>query len=382
MSAARVRFACLLVLTLVACRGGATTPGPTPAATSRGQPTVSETAPPASPPNATPSPPPAQGTAAPPPTPTAAPTLRQLTTGGCCTQPFWSPAGDRVLFIDQPSPDQPVGIYAVGLDGGPPTLLTERIARYDRDMQWRAFPEAGLTTVERMSDGSRWTIANGGRPVTFSPFGDYLTWTGGQTGPPFDRGLRQVWVSGRDGSNPHVAMEVHGGGFAGWLPDDRLLVRGRMDPEAERPALWIVPAAAGAPSELLRAPRIRSIQVSPQGNWLAYLITFSTDATGNGLWVADVASGETRRLDLFGAYRWRGEGQLLVIPMDVSAASHQLWQVDTATGEALPWTDPESTPFRVANGDWAVSPDGRHVVFVSAEDHNLWSLTLPGGTEP
>jgi hypothetical protein len=31
----------------------------------------------------------------------------------------------------------------------------------------------------------------------------------------------------------------------------------------------------------------------------------------------------------------------------------------------------------IAGGDWALSPDGTRLVFVSALDHNLWVLELP-----
>jgi Tol biopolymer transport system component len=40
-------------------------------------------------------------------------------------------------------------------------------------------------------------------------------------------------------------------------------------------------------------------------------------------------------------------------------------------------TDPALTPFRVAGGDWSPSPDGNRVVFVSADDHNLWVMDVP-----
>jgi Tol biopolymer transport system component len=40
-------------------------------------------------------------------------------------------------------------------------------------------------------------------------------------------------------------------------------------------------------------------------------------------------------------------------------------------------TDPAITPFKVANGDWTVSPDGRYVAFVESRDHNIWLLALP-----
>ena len=42
---------------------------------------------------------------------------------------------------------------------------------------------------------------------------------------------------------------------------------------------------------------------------------------------------------------------------------HELWELDVNTGETRRLTDPDVTPFKIANGDWAVSPDGRHVAF-------------------
>ena len=46
------------------------------------------------------------------------------------------------------------------------------------------------------------------------------------------------------------------------------------------------------------------------------------------------------------------------------------------TGEVRRVADPDVTPLKVANGDWQVSPDGHHVVFVESGDRNIWLLTL------
>jgi len=113
-------------------------------------------------------------TASPTPTPTPAPTLRQLTSSGCCVEPFWSPDSQRVLFLDKPSPDAPVGFYGVGLQGGAPELFTDQLGVYSPDFSLRAYPESGQTIVERLADGQRWTIPSGGRAVSFSPDGSML----------------------------------------------------------------------------------------------------------------------------------------------------------------------------------------------------------------
>jgi Tol biopolymer transport system component len=68
---------------------------------------------------------------------------------------------------------------------------------------------------------------------------------------------------------------------------------------------------------------------------------------------------------------------LLVIPLNANAASHRLLEIDVASGAVRALTDPALMPFRVAGGDWSPSPDGNQVVFVSADDHNLWVMDVP-----
>jgi Tol biopolymer transport system component len=297
-------------------------------------------------------------------------------------QPFWSPDSQRVLFLDRPSPSEPAGIWSVGLEGGAPVLFTDRLGLYSGDMQWLAFPQNGETVVERIADGQRWTIPSGGRAVSFSPDNQFVAWTAGQTGPPFDTAQRQIWVSQVDGSQARAILSIHGGGFSGWLPDGRLLVSGRLDPGEEQQGFWSYSLEDGEMIELARAMRFRGASVSPGGTWLAYQITFGTKTNGgeqaaNGLWLVNTGTGEKIRLDLFGAYRWQDDRRLLVIPLDITAPNHRIYQVDASTGAALPITDPEITPFKVANGDWTVSPDGRTIAFVSAEDYNIWILSIP-----
>ena len=87
---------------------------------------------------------------------------------------------------------------------------------------------------------------------------------------------------------------------------------------------------------------------------------------------------ERRQLDgtLFGDYAWRDARRLLIIPFRPDAAYHELWQYDVETGQARRLIDSEITPFKVANADWQVSPNGQHLVFVESSDHNIWMLTL------
>ncbi|OGO40865.1 MAG: hypothetical protein A2W36_02190 [Chloroflexi bacterium RBG_16_58_14] len=283
-----------------------------------------------------------------------------------------------MLYIDQPFPDAPVGYWSVGLDGGPPELYTDRLGIYSRDMSYLAYPRNGQAIVERVSDGQTWTIPSGGQAISFSPDGAWVAWTAGQPGLPFDTARDEVWASKTDGSQARLVTGVFGGGIAGWFPDGSLLVSGRMDESETGTGLRKVSLTGGESVEIARAERIRGAVLSPGGSWLAYLVTFTGDPAEDGLWLVNTSTGERRKVGMFGAYRWRDDQRLWLIPLELSQGYHQLWEVDAASGEAQPLTAGEVTPFKIANGDWSISPDGMHLAFVSAGDGNIWLLEFPG----
>ena len=318
------------------------------------------------------------------PTPAPVPILRQLTDGGCCVQPSWSPDGQRLLYIDRPSPEAPSGLWSVGLEGGAAQFYSDILGIYSTDLQMRAFLQGGQTVVENIPTGERWVIPSGGRAVSFSPDGMWLAWTGGDAGPPFDGAQREIWISHIDGSQARSVAKVTGGGFGGWFPNGRLLVSGRLDAPEGGQIYWAVTldenkTEAQQRVELGRGNRLRDAAISPDGKYVAYVATFSEDPSQDGLWIVDSFSGEKRRLDLFGAYQWRDEGRLLVIPLELAEPLHRIMQVEASSGQIQAITDPTVTAFKVANGDWSVSPDGRQIVFVSAADRNIWLLSLPDG---
>ena len=39
-------------------------------------------------------------------------------------------------------------------------------------------------------------------------------------------------------------------------------------------------------------------------------------------------------------------------------------------------TDPEQTPLFIANADWALALNGKHLAFVSAKDYAIWLLDM------
>ncbi len=325
-------------------------------------------------------------TATPSPSPTPTPALRQVTTGGCCTQPIWSPDSRWLVYIDKPSPDEPVGFWGVDTTqpGSTPQLLTERIAFYTSDLSHVIEYGPGETTIAQLASPlsetvtDRWSVPAGGRAISISPNRTRVAWAVSNDNAPSELRVSEVWVANFDGTEPQSVIKLPRGGFAGWITDDRLLLSGRESLESRETVVYAYSLIDGSMVELVRAERLRGFQPSPDRTWMVYYVSLSDEPGKNGLWLLRTDNGERRQLsrELFGSYAWRDARRLLIIPFRPDAQYHELWEVDVETGEARQLTDPAVTAFKVANADWQVSPDGRHVAFVESRDHNIWMLTL------
>jgi hypothetical protein len=312
------------------------------------------------------------------PTAIAAPQPVRLTEAGCCAYPAWSPDSNWVLFVSRPDEEVETAVYGVAIEGGDMTLVHDRIGVYSRDWTMVAYREEGQTIVERWADGARWTISNEGRTVRFSPSGRFVAWDVSSRVIMFPD-LRQhaIWLANRDGTGGREVITVRGGELIGWVRGEAaILVTGSIAPD--NPAgIWRVSVADSVSRLLIQVDKVWSPLLSPDGEWVVFTIAFDADPDRNGLWVMRTDGSDIRKLDLFGAYRWRREGILLIIPLDLEAPGSSLWQVDAKSGEAWRLTDPLDTPLHIANNDWQPSPDGSSIVFRSSEDHSLWLLGLP-----
>jgi Tol biopolymer transport system component len=301
--------------------------------------------------------------------------LRRLTTGGCCVQPGWSPDGSEVWYIDRPSETGPGGLWAVPVGGGEPRFVTAQLGLYSPDRALFAYPEGNVTYIERVT-GERWIVPSGGRAIQFSPDATRIAWQVASSSVNFDRRLVEVRIANVDGSEARVAATLRGGGLLDWLPDGRHLLVSYRDEADRSSTVALLNLADGSLTPLVEAAQLRGAALSPAAGWLAYQVTFSGDPTADGLWLMALGSGAPRRLEVYGAYRWRGEGRLLVIPLEPGEPAQRVVEAEAATGATRSLTDPNVTPLRIAGGDWALSPDGRNLAFVSADDHNLWVLEL------
>jgi len=315
------------------------------------------------------------------PTSIPQPTLRRLTGGGCCTQPFWSADGRRVLFIDRPA-SRPVGVYGVDVaQPGPPALISQQIYPTSGDGQFYVYPDGNAAVVQRIETGEQIVIPNGGRPVSVSPDGRRVLWQVTDSQGDFDRRRSETWIADVDGGHPRVVARTMGLGDSQWLDSRRILVLGA--PLDDLPFVAVGALTLGLDGqadqwvELAQVSRPSGASVSPDGNWLVYYLTFQADSSHDGLWVAPTdGSAPPLKLSFFGSYRWRDDTRLLYIPLEPGVESHALWEYDVVAHQSHRLTDPALVPFKIANNDWVVSPTGRYVVFVNTADHSLWLLDL------
>jgi len=362
-----------------------TQPAPSATPTLRAEPQATET------PTLTPAPSPSPDLE---PSPTLraeipAPALRQLTQGGCCTQPFWSPDARQIFFIDKPAADAPVGIWGVDVTQPitRPQLATSRIASYTPDLAFVAEISRTTTTIEQLTApltgtvAASWTAPAGGRSVSISPRRTRVAWQVSDdrliTQP--ERQVNQVWVANLDGSAARAVITLPRGSLSGWISDDVLLLSGRESAQAREQVLWAYSLTSGQKTELARGEHLRVGSLSRDRTWLAYMVTMDQDQARNGLWLVRTDGTVQHKLapDMFGAFQWRDGHRLLIIPFRPDATGHEFMEFDANTQTARRLTDPAITSFKITNGDWVVSPDGRQVVFVASQDHNLWLLTLP-----
>ncbi|HET7089623.1 MAG TPA: hypothetical protein VFL17_13320 [Anaerolineae bacterium] len=315
----------------------------------------------------------------PTPSPTPKPPIRQLTAGGCCAQPFWSPDSKQVRFIDKPSPDVPVGVYAVnvGEPPGEPFLALDLIGLYSNDLRLIAYPEGRDTIVEQLDNGERWVIPNQGQAVVFSPEGRRVAWEIEDIDGPFDQRRTDIYLSRYTGEDPVRVTTVYGGGLHGWLDEGRILFSGRPSLDVRERTLTVLVLTTNVAVDLVTAERIAGVAASPDGEWVAYFISFNEDPGRSGIWVQRTDGPEAHRLDFWGAYQWRDGTRLLYTPVRESPDEpFVIWEYDTASGRSRSVTDPVTAPIQIANGDWRVSPDGRYVVYVNSTDRNLWLVEL------
>lgn len=328
-------------------------------------------------------------TRTPSPSPTPPAQIRRLTEGECCVAPSWLPDNKRIIFLDKPDPAAATGYYAVDTTnpGAKPELYEPRIVSWTGDFKYIVTRGDGFATIERVEDGQRFRINTGrcsvtqptGCNVSLSPDRTQVTWsvTLEATGP-FEQRTTRIWVANIDGSNARViAQLLSTRAGASWFPDSkRLLLSGRPSRDSQELVLSVLDLATGQQQEIVRGERISRGGLSPNSKWLIYSVVLHDDEAQNGIWAIRTDGSDRKKLPFFGPSVWRGTSKLLFTPLAETAEYHSFWEYDIETGQTRQLTDPKTTPFKIAFGDWAMSPDGKKIVYVDANERNLWLLMI------
>ncbi len=307
----------------------------------------------------------------------------QITSGNCCTQPYWNEDSGEVRFIDQPEPDAPLGVWGMNLvqPQAGPQLVTERLGVYSPDGNLFAYPdrETGLAVIERLADGQQWEIDTQGRSLNFTPDSRHVMWTTYDEDAPRDTREETMWLANLDGSGARVLLQARRTNAVDWLSADELLMARRISGGSDQ-QLFTLSLADGSQTELLQVSRIRGLALSPDRRYLAYYATFELEAKKNGVWLIDLQNPEqpAQKLPFFGTYRWRDNERLIYVSFDPHASEHNFYEYNILTGQTHSLFS-EGTGLTIANNDWQVSPDGRKIVMVAANGAGLdgiWVLQI------
>jgi len=121
--------------------------------------------------------------------------------------------------------------------------------------------------------------------------------------------------------------------------------------------------------ELLTLQTIGAVQISPDGNWIAYTVVsgdFKQDAFVNQIWLADVKSGRTfqvtRGEKSSTAPRWSPDGNWLTFLSNRVDDKNQVYAINPAGGESLQLTKSET-----AINSFAWSEDGKSIAYLAPE---------------
>jgi hypothetical protein len=279
--------------------------------------------------------------------------------------------------MDRLDPLAGASIFAVSLEGGTATATDMAFGLYSPAGDLIALPGGTEWALARPDGTAGWRLPSGTITFRVSRSGAQVAWSEGSSLPvQIDRRQRTIWVANVDGTERRQVALLVGGDLLGWTGnDERLLVSGSR---ADDPQSGIWSLDLGGDARLLwAADRPRSLLLSPDGGWLALLLTFTGDPQADGLWVLSTSDGAPRRIEGYGSYRWRSEGRLLLLPFEAGASSLSVVEVEAKSGSSKTLLPAGALPGGVANNEWLPSPDGRWIVYLNAAEGNLWLAALP-----
>jgi Tol biopolymer transport system component len=291
---------------------------------------------------------------------------------------WWSPDSREINYLDGSSGEL-ASVTSVGLDGTGPHPLYEGLPNFlSASDQYQVSWRSNTASVLRLADKVSWSLTMNAWP-SISPGGQWLLWqySDADNVPNFATPSAEVWIARLNGGVAQLLMKQPAGALY-WLDDDRFLSATREDKPDTTDVydLSIHTISTGQNDPLTKLKNLRGLSVAPGGKSIMYYTPFLDDPHEDGIYLLATKSDAVPvKMPFFGSWRWRDSNSIILIPFDPGQPmSFVLYDVNTSQNRPL--TDPKQQPFEIANDDWSVSPDGRYILFWSAKDYALWSVSL------
>lgn len=297
---------------------------------------------------------------------------------GCCANPYWHPTNANTLYTVDGAPGSRAAIFEwdassggmVSLTGqAPPPILSS-------DGSHQVVRSGDGAVIRRLADGAEWFVTTQGSLPSINTDSTQMLWVvqAGQSVPGATQPNVAVWVSAMDGSNARQIVSQQGGG-ALWLDGSRILL---SVSQQQNTTLTVYDTRDGSSYALGTWYRLRGLSVAPGGARLLFYVAFG-DPAQNGVNTIETAPGAAaQKLPWFGGWRWRDSESVYYIPFEPNAPAQTLAYYHIPTGEDRVIPGAAETPLTIANGDWALSPDGRRIAYLNALDRRMWVADISG----
>jgi len=304
-------------------------------------------------------------------------TLRKFGFDGCCYYPWWHPSDPNRLYAIDGQPGAAASIFEWNVSDGSSSNLIgpgpRPLTSPDGTHEIRLRNEQVF--IHRLSDGAEWNVQTQGAIPAISADNSQLLWEvrSNTPAPGQPETVTEFWVSDLLGQNARRVL-AQPGGSARWLDAHRLLVSSPL-PTDRQTMLSVFDTRDDSSYTLGIWPWLRGLDVGPGGERLMFYLTRNQDPALNGIYTIETQPGAAaRKLDWFGAWRWRDSHSVYYIPFEPTTDRQSLVYYHLTTGDSRLLIDSGSTTFIVTGADWAVSADGKRLIYLSAPDNTLWLL--------
>ncbi len=307
----------------------------------------------------------------PSPSPTPTPSVSPSVVAQCCGVFDWLDT-DRLLVFDTPSGAQQ-GSYLVNVRDGSRTLVGPVFGTLSSS-GLIAFPnsQTGATEVRRSDSSLAATLQNGGSAAWIAPNGQRVAWLVDQgianTSSLVKRIVKLV-TANIDGSGQKSILEFEDSSLQ-WTSDNVHVVTIARAQDGTHPGIWSINTNDGTNSVVVQGTYLQALRVSPDGKKMAYLVTFSADASQDGVWVSDVDGSHSVHLSESGGFRWSNDSSSLwfLHLAPTTGGNDQLDEVDVASDSTV---KSASLNGRVLGGEWEISPGADVVAFWNESDKTV-----------